>query len=67
MNKVKNKKRLRLSFAQYYAINVLRVRKKIAKPFSCYFHPNTAKSLIRHGIAKMEGNNLVLKWIYKKK
>lgn len=53
-------RRLKLNYNQIYAINVLAVRKRIPLPLSCYFHPATAKFLIKHGIAKMDGEYFVL-------
>lgn len=54
------RRRLKLNSNQVYAINVLAVRKRIPLPVSCYFHPATAKFLIKHGIAKMDGKYLIL-------
>lgn len=52
--------RVKLNYNQIYAINLLAVRKRIPLPLSCYFHPATAKFLIKHGIAKIEDDHLVL-------
>lgn len=54
------KKNKKLSSAQAFAINVLVVNKTIPWPTSCYFHSSTGKFLLRHGIAKIDGDQMVL-------
>lgn len=54
------KKKLKLNGNQIYAINYLKVNKRIPYPSNCYLHGATVKFLIKHGIAKTVGNYLQL-------